>query len=95
MATLPYMDQGSILTWVRRAGDFQLMVRAHPSYRLPFGVYPRLLAMWITNEIKLTQNRTIKFGGSYQAFLRELKISDVVWEIANQLALRQHILEAN
>lgn len=74
MATLPYMDQGSILTWVRRAGDFQLMVRAHPEFGLPFGVYPRLLAMWITNEIKLTQSRTIKLEGSYHAFLRELKL---------------------
>ena len=74
MATLPYMDQGPILTWVRRAGDFQLMVRAHPEFRLPFGVYPRLLSMWITNEIKRTQNRTITLDGSYQAFLRELKL---------------------
>ncbi len=74
MATLPYMDQGSILTWVRRAGDFQLMVRAHPEFGLPFGVYPRLLSMWITNEIKLTQSRTIKLEGSYHAFLRELKL---------------------
>ncbi len=75
MATLPYVDPGpAVLEWRRRAFDFELYIRAHSDYGLPFGVYPRLLMMWLTNEIKRSGKRVIKLGRSYYAFLLALKI---------------------
>lgn len=71
MATLPHRAVDGLI-WQRRAGDFTLLVRAHPKFGLPFGVYPRLLAMWLTNEIRRTAQRSIVLEGSYHAFLSAL-----------------------
>ena len=73
MANLPHSEKSELI-WKRTAGHFTLTVRAHPDYGLPFGSYPRLFAMWLTNEIKRTKSPVVEFNRSYRAFLLALRI---------------------
>ena len=75
MATLPHSNPGNqILAWERFAGNFRLLVRADPKFGMPYGSYPRLFAMWLTNEILRTKKRVLSLEGSYYAFLSALKL---------------------
>lgn len=80
MASLPYRDPGDDLEfWVRRNGDFQLVVR--PGVLLgpdgqvvrrlghAFGVVPRALIMYIAAEAVRTKDPTIRLGDSLSDFV--------------------------
>lgn len=70
-ATLPHKDvKGSI--HVRRNGHFTLTIIGHTDIGLPYGVYPRLLLIWITSEAKKTKSPVLKLGRNLSKFMDEL-----------------------
>ncbi|AEN74709.1 plasmid encoded RepA protein (plasmid) [Rhodothermus marinus SG0.5JP17-172] len=79
--TLPHSDPGDVPAYGRSSGDLSLVVQ--PGYFLdrrgqlvcagiPYGVYPRLILLWITTEVVRTRNRTLKLGNSLSEFMNEL-----------------------
>jgi len=79
--TLPHSDPGDVPAYGRSSGDLSLVVQ--PGYFLdrrgqlvcagiPYGVYPRLILLWITTEVVRTRNRTLKLGNSLSEFMHEL-----------------------
>jgi hypothetical protein len=76
--TLPHRDPGDAPAWVRRNGNFALVLqpgfdsKTMESYGLPYGELPRLLLLWIVTEAVRTKKRNIKLGDSLNELLREI-----------------------
>ena len=69
--TLPHSrpDSHSVL---RRNGQLQVSLSAHPLVGLPYGRYPRLLLAWITTQAVRTRQRHLELGPSISSFMTEL-----------------------
>ena len=76
--TLPHRDPGSVTSWVRKNGNFALVLQAgfdsatNKSIGLPYGPLPRLLLLWIVTEAIRTKSRNIKLKDTLNDFLREI-----------------------
>lgn len=76
--TLPHRDPGSVTSWVRRNGNFALVLESSINentlkpFGLPYGSMPRLILLWIVTEAIRTKSRTIKLGDTLNDFLRSL-----------------------
>jgi len=79
--TLPHSDPGDVEAYGRVSGDLSLVVQ--PGYYIdrngkpvsagiPYGVYPRLVLLWITTEVVRTRKRTLKLGNSLSAYMADL-----------------------
>ena len=82
--TLPHTDPGDVPAYGRVSGDVSLVIQ--PGYHLnakgkpvsagiPYGVYPRLVLLWITTEVVKTRRRTLKLGNSLSQFMHELGLT--------------------
>lgn len=81
-ASLPHSDPGKQLdVWIRRNGNFCLSIqphifvdgqgnRVHVGY--PYGVYPRLLLIYLCRQAVLAQRREVTLGSSLSSFMRLL-----------------------
>jgi len=69
--TLPHSRPNSHSV-LRRNGQLQVAVTAHPLVGLPFGRYPRLLLAWITTQAVRTKQRHLEVGSSLCSFMTEL-----------------------
>jgi hypothetical protein len=77
--TLPHRDPGDVPAWVRRNGNFALVLQpgfdeeSMKSVGLPYGSIPRLLMLWIVTEAVKNKNkdnsRRIKLGDTLNDFL--------------------------
>ena len=100
--SLPYRNPGSSVGhWVRRNGNLQLTVRpgigADGNPVWAYGVMPRLLLMWISDQVikktSAVDGRTVVFNDSLRGFLEDLgigytgpngrKVRQQVWALAN------------
>lgn len=72
--SLPYRRQVTTV-WQRTNGKITLSMMANPDIGLPYGVYPRLLLIWVTTEAVRTQQRRIDLHSGLTRFMRELGIS--------------------
>jgi len=79
--TLPHSDPGDVKAYGRVSGDLSLVIQ--PGYYIdksgkpvsagiPYGVYPRLVLLWITTEVVRTRKRRLQLGSSLSAFMNEL-----------------------
>jgi len=79
--TLPHRDPGNVNVWVRRNGNFSLVIqpgfdpKTLQSLGLPYGSIPRLLLLWIVSEAVRTGERNIKLGATLNEFLREIGLN--------------------
>lgn len=110
--SLPYRNPGDQVShWVRRNGNLQLTVRpgigpdGTPVWA--YGVMPRLLLMWISDQVikktSAVDGRTVVFNDSLRGFLEDLgigytgpngrKVRQQVWALANT-SLTLNVFEA-
>jgi hypothetical protein len=83
--TLPHRDPGDVPAWVRRNGNFSLVLQpgfdeeSMKSVGLPYGSIPRLLMLWIVTEAVKNKNcenpRHIKLGETLNKFLLEIGLN--------------------
>ena len=83
-ASLPHKDPGDTLpAWIRRNGHICLSITPHSYINAdgeevkigyPFGVYPRLLLIYLCRQAVITKSREITLGASLSSFMRELGI---------------------
>ena len=76
--TLPHKNPKDATSWVRRNGNFALILETSLDQKtlkpmgLPYGSMPRLILLWIVTEAIRTKSRHIKLGGTLNDFLRAL-----------------------
>lgn len=71
--TLPHRRVKSV-EFTRRNGSQLLTLSARPSIGLPYGVYARLVLIYITSERVRTNERSFSLGASWRKFLEEMQI---------------------
>ena len=71
MATLPHKDPKSHY-YERVNGNFKLSVLSPPDVGIPYGVMPRLILIYLTQQCITTKKREIKLGDSLSQFMGEL-----------------------
>lgn len=76
-ATLPYRnpkpEQLINGCWVRTNGEYSLIVQGGVR-GLPYGKYPRIFSLWLTEEAKKSGSRRLHTGGSFKDFCRKVGI---------------------
>lgn len=71
MATLPHKKvQGT--EFIRKNGDYTLSVLAPSETGIPYGVIPRLILIWISEEVVKKKSRELILGESLSAWMAEL-----------------------
>lgn len=71
MATLPHKDPKTHY-YERVNGNFKLSVLSPPDIGIPYGVMPRLILIYLTQQCIITKKREIKLGDSLSQFMGEL-----------------------
>ena len=80
--TLPYSNPGNVRAYVRRSGNYFLMIEpgtkidrktgALGTNGFPYGSYPRLVCSYIALEVRLKRSRRVFLGDSLSSFMAEL-----------------------
>ena len=71
--TLPHRKLSGI-TFKRENGNQTLKLRADDEIGLPYGVYARLVLLYMTTERVRTKEREFKLGASWSNFLKKMQI---------------------
>ena len=71
--TLPHRNVND-LEFIRENGDQELILRANPRIGLPYGVYARLVLLYVTTERIRTKERELKLGASWRHFLEKMQV---------------------
>ena len=71
--TLPHRKSSKIV-FVRENGDQKLKLQADDEIGLPYGVYARLVLLYVTTERVRTKEREFKLGASWSKFLTKMQI---------------------
>lgn len=82
-ATFPHSDPGDVDAWRRQNGDLTLRLQSGAertgdgleSLGLPYGVYPRLLLIWICTRASQYGRRRLKLGQNLQGFMKGLGVT--------------------
>jgi len=61
-------------TYIRESGDFSLQLKPDAKFGLPYGTIPRLLLIWIADEVRRTKKPLLFLGDNLSRFMRELDI---------------------
>ena len=71
MATLPHKRvQG--MEFIRQNGNYTLSISAPSKTGIPYGVIPRLILIWISEEVVKKKSRELILGDSLSAWMAEL-----------------------
>jgi hypothetical protein len=68
---LPHSDPGKETVFRRTNGNYQVKLTSDSDYGLPYGMYPRILATWLTTEAVQKKSRYISLGSNLSTFLRD------------------------
>ena len=71
--TLPHRKV-SDLEYSRKNGEQELVLSANPRIGLPYGVYARLVLLYVTTERVRTKEREFKLGASWRKFLEKMQV---------------------
>lgn len=74
LATLPH-SKPSASEFVRKNGTYTLTLYAPSNDGLPYGVFPRLLLLWMVSQALKTNSPKIMLGKNLSAFLKSLAIA--------------------
>jgi hypothetical protein len=58
----------------RESGNFYLEIKPDSKYGLPYGVIPRLLLIWMADEVRRKKHPLIYLGDNLSNFMRQLDI---------------------
>ena len=72
--TLPHRKSREIV-FSRKNGNQLLSLQGHHIFGLPYGVYARLVLLYVTTERVRTKEREFPLGASWRAFLEKMQIS--------------------
>jgi hypothetical protein len=71
MATLPHKKvKGN--EYIRKNGDYTLSILAPSETGIPYGVIPRLILIWVSEEVVKKRSRELVLGDSLSAWMAEL-----------------------
>jgi hypothetical protein len=77
LCTLPHSDRtaqpNEVIT--RTNGRFTLCLEPRSRRSVPYGIYPRLIMAFLTQEVQRTKKRKISLGRSLSGFMQELGIT--------------------
>lgn len=75
-ANLPHSSRNidPYSTFTRTNGKMTLQIKPDSKYGIPYGTIPRLLLMWIANEVRTKKNPIIALGDTLSPFMRQLDI---------------------
>ena len=73
--TLPHRKSSKIV-FIRKNGNQRLKLQADDEIGLPYGVYARLVLIYVTTERVRTKEREFKLGASWSSFLKKMKVID-------------------
>ena len=73
--TLPH-SKSSKIVFKRKNGDQTLKLRADDEIGLPYGVYARLVLLYVTTERVRTKERKFELGTSWRAFLKKMQLAE-------------------
>jgi hypothetical protein len=75
-ANLPHSSRNidPFSTFTRTNGKMTLQIKPDTKYGIPYGTIPRLLLMWIANEVRTKKNSVIALGDTLSPFMRQLDI---------------------
>ena len=75
-ANLPHSSRNidPFSTFTRTNGKMTLQIKPDSKYGIPYGTIPRLLLMWIANEVRTKKNPAIALGDTLSPFMRQLDI---------------------
>ncbi|MCY4585812.1 MAG: replication protein RepA [Bryobacterales bacterium] len=71
--TLPHRQVDGV-EFTRRNGGQRLTLMASPSVGLPYGVYARLVLLYVTTERVRSKEREFKLGASWSKFLDKMQV---------------------
>jgi hypothetical protein len=83
------IDQFS--TYIRKSGDYQLQIRPDPDYGLPYGTLPRLILIWLSQEVRKTRQASIYLGDSLADFMRSMNLSKGGGKLGTYARLRDQM----
>ena len=99
--TLPHRKLGGSIFRRENGGQF-LSLRSDPTIGLPYGVYARLVLLYVTTERIRTKEREFKLGASWRNFLEKMqvigsgpKIRAVQQQLRRLCGATYHIYEKN
>ena len=72
--TLPHRKSREIV-FKRENGDQELKLQADDEIGLPYGVYARLVLLYVTTERVRTKEREFKLGASWSKFLEKMQLN--------------------
>jgi hypothetical protein len=72
--TLPHRDPLPSEKIQRTNGRYTLQVQPGADGKVPFGIYPRLIMAYFTQEVQSTKSRTISLGSDFTTFMRRIGI---------------------
>lgn len=77
LCTLPHSDRRAGVNEVitRKNGRYTLHIQPGADTGVPYGIYPRLIMAYLTQEVNRTKQRKISLGRSLSAFMQELGIT--------------------
>lgn len=90
MATLPH-KKVSGTEFVRRNGDYTLSIVAPSRTGIPYGVIPRLILIWISEEVKKTKSRKLVLGTSLSSWMSGLGMVPTGGRWGSITALKQQM----
>ena len=77
LCSLPRINPGDRLQYVRRNGPYTLTITASTEgVMLPYGNIPRVLLAWVCTEAVRTQRRELVLGRSLYEFMQKLGMKD-------------------
>jgi hypothetical protein len=74
-ATLPHSDPAPEHSFERQNGTYVLSIVAPKKTGLPFGVYPRLILIWMSGEVVRTEEPKLWLGDRLAEFMRAIGIT--------------------
>ena len=85
--TLPHSPLKGSIYW-RKNGNRQLSLHVAPQIGLPFGVYARLILMFLTTERIRSKDRRFELKSSWRQFLRNMHLA---WGGEKYLAIKDQL----
>lgn len=73
---LPHADKhlSPGVCFERVNGDFKLCVEPGRGHGVPYGIYPRLILAYLTQEVQRTKNQTVSLGGDFTTFMERIGV---------------------
>jgi hypothetical protein len=74
-ATLPHSDPAPEYSFERKNGSYTFAITAPKSIGLPYGIFPRLVLIWLSGEVVRTQETRLFLGDHLAEFMRALDLT--------------------